>query len=1383
MRTVEMFPEGSHRLACDPRVTRPTSPVIKKEEAPGLDLELLGGFVDGAPKKSRKKVVLADHVVPPCTLCARAKTNTKWEQPRRPLRDPHGDPAKGVMLVVLNAFADGVRYATEVIRAAGWEGTIYFDLPVRCGDGRKKIESKQVDACRTYLAYNMLVIKPTHILTCGTTSSRAVLGKTVMVHQTRGAWQLAEFRGRKVGVVATCSTLDASTNRFYARAFKDEVTKLVTTDWQALEFPRGVASVVETHHDLPAFKAWLRGAPFVAFDTETYGIQFRKDFRILSIAFSKPGSDEVFVFREALDNPLCLQAVKQALSSKMLWGANVQYDVRSVWCAWGLDISANLEVDVRLLYKSFWAGFASDLEEMANTVGFGQHKAEAAGALKAAKEELKEEWADDEDAPRDRIMAYAYAKLPAEIHERYVARDAYTTRCVGDHLVPLAKAHEFIWQHFEEVIMPACRKLLRIERRGMLFDRIKAKSVRMMVEERLSHYTLKLLNEGIDPDKADTIRAYFDREGIKINRLTKGAKQEAEERGYVLDTDKRSTDKRALLQAKLVVAAVKPQLEVISDCLEHRKVSKLHSANLKTIDRYIGDDGRCHPNFLLSTAGSGRACVREDTKILTNFGEVEIKEIPNLRMFAEVYVFSHTGRWNRVLDVFTKGVAPMVHVKAKAHSVPCRHHDAPWDGSASAAPGAEAGEGFVVCTLDHRLLGGGTWHRVRTLQAGSVVEGRGPAFPREGAARPSWGETRQGAPHAGGYHSLLQQHGHQSEPDCSRVRSADGDHWGQRHLLEPVDSRLVREAPAVEARTEGIPQAGQQLWAEGTLLRAGGCGDPPGSAQGGRGTGSHGEEVGHDSVPSHTVVQAPPDPSHPQDGHQPSAAAHGLSTLRAPRPLRTRSPGSGQTRELRAGPQEVLSSVVQSTPGAIADAGDHQGGGRYTGLPRLQQGLRPQVHHLLDEQVRGLVGGRASCLGRHGAPQTVDSPRGVAGGRGVQPAVRLRLGARSARRGSGWFFSRQDARLTASGTERRAQAGLGHDPRMAHSQGLLERCSEKPYGSRADNPVSGELHVVSIEPAGNFMVWDMEVENDHSYFAQGLFHHNTVKDPAAHSVPGRTEEGKAFKSCFIAPPGYVIGVFDYSTLEVFGAAFASNDQAMLDVLEPEDADFHLATAKKIAPLAWGITGEEVQRRFDLAKAEKRKCKERDQAKMVGLATMYGIGDEALAENIGTTKQEAGDLIRAFRTIYPDYRQWVLEAEEFVRRNGYTQAYWCGRKSRMRWLYDAGYPDAKRRSHALRAGSNHPIQSECSDYCLASGVVIEDRLEAEFDDPNTGIIMEVHDSIVMQIREDLLVPVARMVKEVMTSWPAGPFPLRVSAEVGPSWGEAAEWFFPPDEEAA
>lgn len=319
------------------------------------------------------------------------------------------------------------------------------------------------------------------------------------------------------------------------------------------------------------------------------------------------------------------------------------------------------------------------------------------------------------------------------------------------------------------------------------------------------------------------------------------------------------------------------------------------------------------------------------------------------------------------------------------------------------------------------------------------------------------------------------------------------------------------------------------------------------------------------------------------------------------------------------------------------------------------------------------------------------------------------------------------------------------------------------------------------------MVWDMEVENDHSYFAQGLFHHNTVKDPAAHSVPGRTEEGKAFKSCFIAPPGYVIAVFDYSTLEVFGAAFASNDAAMLDVLEPEDADFHLATAKKIAPLAWGITAEEVQRRFDAAKAAGKKCKERDQAKMVGLATMYGIGDEALAENIGSTKQEAGGLIRAFRTIYPDYRQWVLEAEEFVRKNGYTQAYWCGRKSRMRWLYDAGYPDPKRRSHALRAGSNHPIQSECSDYCLASGVVIEDRLEAEFDDPETGIIMEVHDSIVMQIREDLLVPVARMVKEVMTSWPAGPFPLRVSAEVGPSWGEAVEWFFPPElpapEEAA
>ena len=49
-------------------------------------------------------------------------------------------------------------------------------------------------------------------------------------------------------------------------------------------------------------------------------------------------------------------------------------------------------------------------------------------------------------------------------------------------------------------------------------------------------------------------------------------------------------------------------------------------------------------------------------------------------------------------------------------------------------------------------------------------------------------------------------------------------------------------------------------------------------------------------------------------------------------------------------------------------------------------------------------------------------------------------------------------------------------------------------------------------------------------------------------------------------------------------------------------------------------------------------------------------------------------------------------------------------------------------------------------------------------------LPVHDSLLLEVRDDCLTEVAGKVMSIMTSWPSGGVPLLVEAEAGPSWGD-------------
>lgn len=141
----------------------------------------------------------------------------------------------------------------------------------------------------------------------------------------------------------------------------------------------------------------------------------------------------------------------------------------------------------------------------------------------------------------------------------------------------------------------------------------------------------------------------------------------------------------------------------------------------------------------------------------------------------------------------------------------------------------------------------------------------------------------------------------------------------------------------------------------------------------------------------------------------------------------------------------------------------------------------------------------------------------------------------------------------------------------------------------------GVEEVESIEPIGIHDVWDIEVEDDHSYVAHELVHHNSSRNPNLQNLPD------PMPSVLTPDPGYVFCYGDLAQAELRCAQQLSGCQVMKEILDATDP--HRAAAAR----AFNVPEEEVTKR------------QRSNAKAVVFGTIYGEDAEHLAQGLGLHK--------------------------------------------------------------------------------------------------------------------------------------------------------------------
>jgi len=255
-------------------------------------------------------------------------------------------------------------------------------------------------------------------------------------------------------------------------------------------------------------------------------------------------------------------------------------------------------------------------------------------------------------------------------------------------------------------------------------------------------------------------------------------------------------------------------------------------------------------------------------------------------------------------------------------------------------------------------------------------------------------------------------------------------------------------------------------------------------------------------------------------------------------------------------------------------------------------------------------------------------------------------------------------------------------------------------------------------------------------------------DPNLQNIPIRSDEGRRIRQAFIAPDDHVLLAADYSQIELRIMAHISGDTGLLNAFA-NDQDIHQATAAEV----FGTPLDEVS-------ADQRRS-----AKAINFGLIYGMSAFGLARQLRISRGEAQEYVDLYFDRYPAVKAYMEATRAEARENGYVETVF----GRRLYLQDINARQAQRRQYAERSAINAPMQGTAADIIKMAMVGIDAWLQRE--NVPAQLLMQVHDELVLEVREDCAAAVQAEVVGLMSGAADLRVPLKVAAGVGRNWDEA------------
>ncbi|WP_026291432.1 DNA polymerase I [Marinobacterium rhizophilum] len=255
-------------------------------------------------------------------------------------------------------------------------------------------------------------------------------------------------------------------------------------------------------------------------------------------------------------------------------------------------------------------------------------------------------------------------------------------------------------------------------------------------------------------------------------------------------------------------------------------------------------------------------------------------------------------------------------------------------------------------------------------------------------------------------------------------------------------------------------------------------------------------------------------------------------------------------------------------------------------------------------------------------------------------------------------------------------------------------------------------------------------------------------DPNLQNIPIRSAEGRRIRQAFIAPQGYRLVAADYSQIELRIMAHLSQDKGLLSAFSKGE-DIHRATAAEVFKVA----------------LEQVTTEQRRSAKAINFGLIYGMSAFGLGKQLGIGRNEAQQYIDHYFATYPGVQQYMDDIREKARAQGYVETLF----GRRLYLPEINASNGMRRQGAERTAINAPMQGTAADIIKRAMVQVAQWLDETGLD--VKVIMQVHDELVFEVREDLVEAFVPEIKSRMAAAAEMAVPLLVEAGVGAHWDEA------------
>ncbi len=260
-------------------------------------------------------------------------------------------------------------------------------------------------------------------------------------------------------------------------------------------------------------------------------------------------------------------------------------------------------------------------------------------------------------------------------------------------------------------------------------------------------------------------------------------------------------------------------------------------------------------------------------------------------------------------------------------------------------------------------------------------------------------------------------------------------------------------------------------------------------------------------------------------------------------------------------------------------------------------------------------------------------------------------------------------------------------------------------------------------------------------------------NPNLQNIPIKTELGNNIRKAFVAEKGFILAAFDYSQIELRVAAILSGDPKLIQIFSG-GGDVHQAVASQVFNVAPEKVDKEMRRR----------------AKVINFGILYGMGVNALRQNLGTNREDAQTFYNEYFRNFKRLGTYLEEVKKEAQKKGYTRTLFGRRRNFEGLSSHVQYIKAM----AERMAMNAPFQGTSSDMIKIAMARIDAYIQKEGFEKDVYLLLQVHDELVYEIKETkrtVAIPeIKKIMESVLDPKEAKGVPITTGVAVGDTWGE-------------